>query len=170
MDLKIIKQNCNDYLRARKKFLEFAKSAQAQGLLNGNDNIIGSRIGEFIAWELLDEKGRTPKINPENNTADYDIICDCGETKITVKLISAENKNGRTTRLGEDWNEFILIILNKEYKIDSVGKITKENFLEFIKNRNRSKTPYASRTMLGKRGLFRLAKTEIYEKNLEKYL
>jgi len=168
--LKIIKQNCNKYLLARKKFLEFAESPQSKGLLVGNDNIIGSRIGEFIAWQLLKEEGRKPEINPQNNTKDYDITCGDGK-KITVKLISVENKIGRTTRIGNEWDEFILILLNKKYKISSIGKITKKEFEVVIKNsKGRSKNPYVSRTMLNKNGLFRIAKAEIYEKNLSLYL
>jgi len=169
MNLKIIKQNCNDYLRARKKFLEFAKSAQAQGLLNGNDNIIGSRIGEFIAWELLNDQKRNPKINTVNNTRDFDLMADLDKTKVTVKLISSENRAGRINRLGNDWNEFILILLDEKYKIKLIGQISKKEFETARKlNPRRCKNPIVSRTMLNENGLFKFGK--IHKENLEKYL
>jgi hypothetical protein len=167
-DEKAIKQACNNYLNARMEFLKFANSLKAKGLLNGNDNIIGSRIGEFIAWQLLDDQKRKPKINNLSNVKDFDIICDNGPQKVSVKLISPENKLGRTTRIGNIWDEFILILLDSNYKIESIGQITKK---QFEQDKKISKNPYVSRRMLGKKGLFNRVKAKInLKKDCQKYL
>jgi hypothetical protein len=59
-NIKIIRKTCNDYLNARTEFLKFVNSLKSNQLLNGNNNIIGSRIGEFIAWQLLNDQKRNP--------------------------------------------------------------------------------------------------------------
>lgn len=160
MSIKVIKRNCRNYLSSRKKFLEFAKNCE---LLQGNDNIIGSRIGEFIAWEFLNNKKRKPIINTLSNVADYDIICKDNGAKVSVKLISPENKIGRTTRLGKNWDEFLLIVLDDNYKVFKIGHITKDEFKKAMKQKAISETPFTSRSMLGLNGLFKFGK--IYNGN-----
>lgn len=162
-----IKNECRKYLNARKNFLKFTNSPEAKGLLNGNDNIIGSRIGEFIAWQLLNNQKRNPKINNQSNIKDFDIICSVGPKRVSVKLIGPENKFGRTTRLGDNWDEFILIILNKKYKVEAIGQINRE---QFNIDKKISKNPYVSRSMLGEKGLFKRSKALVLRKNLEKYI
>jgi len=167
-NIKIIRKTCNDYLNARMEFLKFANSLKSNQLLNGNDNIIGSRIGEFIAWQLLNDQKRNPKINEQSNVKDFDIICGNGPKNVSVKLISPENKIGRTTRLGNTWDEFILILLDDDYKIKLIGQITKE---QFEQDRKTSRNPYVSRTMLNEKGLFNRVGAKIYnKKHCQKYL
>lgn len=144
------KKFCRAYLSARKKFLEFANKSE---LLQGNDNIIGSRIGEFIAWEFLDKRKRKPKMNERANVKDYDIICKDG-IKVSVKLISPENKTGRTTRLGTTWDEFLLIILDDNYRVYKIGQITRKEFAKAREGGRIGNTPYVSRSMVGEKGLF----------------
>ena len=92
-------------------------------------------------------------MNKQSNVADYDLVCKDG-SKISVKLISPENKSGRITRLGTDWDEFILIILDNKYKVSRLGQINKSQFRKILKDKSRSQTPYVSRAMLKDRRLF----------------
>ncbi|MFA5169164.1 MAG: hypothetical protein WC420_00250 [Candidatus Paceibacterota bacterium] len=149
------------------KFLKFANSSKAKGLLSGNDNIIGSRIGEFIAWQLLNNQKRHPKINKQSNIKGFDIICSNGPQRISVKLIGPENKIGRINRLGNDWDEFILIILNENYKIEAIGQINKK---QFNLDKKISKNPYVSRNMLGRNGLFNRSGKVCLREGLERLL
>ena len=50
------KDICRDYLKARQNFLRIANEDE---ILKGNDNIIG-RIGEFIAFQFLEQMNRHP--------------------------------------------------------------------------------------------------------------
>ncbi len=158
MDVNKERKVCRDYLVARKKFLKFANKSE---LLRGNDNIIGSRIGEFIAWEFLDKQKRKPKMNERANVEGHDMVCKDGK-KISVKLISPENKTGRTTRLGKNWDEFLLIILGDNYKVAKIGHITRSQFNKDKKIR--SANPYTTRSMLGEKGLFVRSRGRVYKK------
>lgn len=151
MNINKIKLQCRSYLIARKKFLDFSNNCH---LLSGNDNIIGSRIGEFIAWNFLNKQKRSPQINKKSNVKDFDIICKNNNAKVTVKLISAENKTGRTTRIGKNWDEFLLIILDKKYKVSKIGHITKKQFKKANKFGGVVEIPLASRSMFAEKGLF----------------
>ena len=63
------KEICRNYLKARSEFLELANTDE---ILKGNDNIIG-RIGEFIAFQFLEEKGRNPQTVLRLNNPGYDM-------------------------------------------------------------------------------------------------
>lgn len=164
---------CNKYLSGRKDFLDFAEKSAA---LRGNDNIIG-RIGEFVVLQFLDDEGREPEINLSKNEKGYDILCDYDsikgikDTKVSVKVITSENKLGRTTRLKEPWHEAFIIILNEKYKIEKMGRVRRSEFDFFrLTNPTIPKEPFAEKKLLEKEG-FLYKCGEIYDKEFcSKYL
>ena len=150
MKEKIIKKAINDYLAARKTFLEVAQRYPAE--LRGNDNIIG-RIGEYRAFTYLRSKNMTPQKAKSTSQQGYDIICNSNR-KISVKTITSENTLGRTVRLTDPWDDFVLIELNEDYKVKRLGHLTREGFNKAVKeNPTWSKKPYVKRTMLGNKGI-----------------
>lgn len=134
---------CRDYLLARKKFREIADKIPE---LAGNDNIIG-RIGEFIALQFLrDICRRTHVVRNENPVeAGYDILAD--GKKVSVKIITSENENGRITRIKDPWNELVLIEIDY-VKILRIGFLERETLVERKMNQN----PIAKRSMLNDHG------------------
>ena len=150
MKKKEIQSVIKEYLSGRQKFLNYAKDEES---LSGNDNIIG-RIGEYIAFEYLNLQNRNP-IKAVINRAGYDIVCDNkDEIKISVKLISNENKKGRTTKIGESWNELIIILLDENYEIQKLGHISEKEFDSGINNNDfKGAYKYASRTMVNEDGI-----------------
>ncbi|MCD4792035.1 MAG: hypothetical protein K8R54_02290 [Bacteroidales bacterium] len=138
------------YVTARKGFLNYAKNEDS---LSGSDNIIG-RIGEYIAFEYLNLQNRNP-IKAVLNRAGYDIVCDNKDKiEVSVKLISNENKKGRTTKIGESWNELIVILLDENYEIQKLGHISKKEFDSGINNNDfKGAYVYASRTMVNEDGI-----------------
>jgi hypothetical protein len=143
------KQICRDYLKARQNFLQIANEDE---ILKGNDNIIG-RIGEFIAFQFLENTDRNPEMNLNPVQKGYDIICD-QEVKVSVKMITHENKGGQTTQICEPWQEVLVISLNEKIEVEKIGHLTKEQFLNALNETNRwSKTPYTRKTMLNSNGL-----------------
>lgn len=159
-----IRETIKNYLSARKHFLEVARKYPAE--LKGNDNIIG-RIGEYLAMKYLRHKKLVPKKVESNSQQGYDIICD-GKRKFSVKIITMENAIGRTVRLTEPWDEFILIELDEDYSIKRLGHLTKDSFNKaLIENPTWSKNPYAKKTMLGDKGI--IGRYGYVEKDFENF-
>ena len=146
-----IRKVIHKYLHARRRLFELEEEYPNE--LSGNDNIIG-RIGEYIAIRYLESKKRTAIKNINKSQKGYDLL-DTNGCRISVKIITAENKMGRTTRLKQPWDEVILIVLDDEYKISKIGLLQKSEFLKSLNdNKNRSNNPYLFRHSLGEKGLF----------------
>lgn len=137
-------------LVARQKFLTDTKDYEQ---MMGNDNIIG-RIGEFVALDFLTRQGR--KVNKNKNRVEkgFNLLCKDSD-KISVKLITAENKYGRTTRLKDTRTEFILITLDEGYKVERIGHMRKDELLRAVEAKFlRNAEPLADRKMTNDGGLF----------------
>lgn len=150
-DEAILKKLARDYLVARKKFRHAADKAPE---LNGNDNIIG-RVGEFIAVQFLEHKIKRRLVSRNENMVQvgYDIKAD--GKKVSVKIITSENKSGRTTPIKDHWDELIIIELGVNSKVSQIGFISRDKFDEAVKdNLFRNSHPTASRSMLKDGGLF----------------
>ncbi|RBP28402.1 hypothetical protein DFR65_10718 [Oceanihabitans sediminis] len=159
------KKLCLDYLKARKAFLDVANEDE---VLHGNDNIIG-RIGEAIAHSFLEQMERRPKVITHQSNPGYDIICEHDNSKISVKMITAENKYGHTSKIKPNWDELIGIELGADLKVKNFGLITKEAFYEELKRRNQSSEPNFSRSMFKENGLFALGGIRFPKELIEKY-
>ena len=146
----ILKSLAIDYLSARKHFLDESDKHKE---LSGNDNIIG-RIGELIAIKYLHTQGRIAIKNESAVEKGYDLkVAD--SDLISVKIITSENKKGRTTKIKKPWTEIIIISLDIEYKVDRLGHITERQFEIAIKeNFIFDYEPYTNRRMLNDNGLF----------------
>lgn len=145
-----LKQLAVNYLYSRHIFISESSKFEE---LTGNDNLVG-RIGELIALEFLHRNARSATKNKNLVEKGYDLLTHDNQ-KISVKLITAENKKGRSTRLKKPWTEIIFISLNSNYKVDRLGHITEKEFEKalsenFIKN----KEPYTDRKLLLDNGLF----------------
>jgi hypothetical protein len=148
-DLKKLAVN---YLNARHIFISESSKFEE---LKGNDNLIG-RIGELIALEFLHRQGRSATKNINLVEKGYDILTSDNQM-ISVKLITAENKKGRTTRIKKPWTEIILITLNSNYKVDRIGHITENDFNKAINEKFINDIePYADRRLLMDNGLFEM--------------
>ena len=166
-DLNKFKTTAKNYLKARQDFLKIAEKTD---WLFGNDNLVG-RIGEFIAFQYLHEHNRLPKRPTSKTEKGFDLICDNGKTKISVKTITAENKAGSTTVITEPWDELILILIDDNLKIEKIGILTKEQFINANDSGHiKSKKPYARRTMLGPKGLISKFGVILDHKLLNNYL
>lgn len=145
-----LKELAKSYLEARHVFLTAARTLPDLG---GNDNIVG-RIGELVAIQFLRDQGRVVIKNTNAVQKGYDLTTDIGE-QISVKVITAENKKGRTTKIKMPWSELILIKLNSHYKVDRIGIIKRMDFDKAL-NAGLIKTdePYADIKMLASQGLF----------------
>ncbi len=166
MDDKKLKQYAVDYLLARHKFLA---ETEKEELLSGNDNIVG-RIGEFIAVSFLTRQGRQVKKNKNKVEKGYDLETD-DKAQVSVKLITAENKSGRTTRVKNPWTEFILVTLNDKYKVDRIGHITKSEMRRAVKEMFvKSEEPMTDRRMTNENGLFDKYGRLLKDKEVSDYL
>ena len=139
----------NQYIKARIKFYKM------QGIhpdyLKGNDNVIGV-IGEYYAMLYLEFQGRNPVKVENRNQKGYDLYCE--KERISVKVITAENKTQMTSRIKDEWDELVLIILDENYKPKKIGYLMRKDYKKArIDNPKLSKEPYAKATMLGKRGV-----------------
>jgi hypothetical protein len=152
------KKICLTYLKARKVFLDVANDDE---VLHGNDNIVG-RIGEAIAHSFLEQQGRQPKVVKNQSNAGYDIECGKGLAKVSVKLITTENKTGSTSQIKHKWDELIGIELDEHQKVIKLGVISRANFDTEQNKRGRRLEPNFSRTMLKKGGVFAVA-GKVYE-------
>lgn len=144
-----IQEAIEKYLQARKLILEIGEMHPDR--IGGNDNIIG-RIGEFIALRFLEAKGQRPiKVSGSSNPG-YDMIE--GSTKTQVKVITNENKKGRSVRLKQPWNQFLLIELGEHYKPERIGLISEvQHKIALSDNPTWSPNPIVKLTMLGEKGL-----------------
>lgn len=150
MNEKDLKNLAAEYLAARHKFL---LATDNEELFHGNDNIVG-RIGEFIAMNFLKRHGRPVSKATSKVQKGFDLKVD-QDVEVSVKVITAENNLGRTTRVKKPWTELILITLNAHYQVDRIGHITASEMAYavsqgFLKNEE----PYASRNMVRDGGLF----------------
>ncbi len=145
-------EKIRQYLKARIELIELSKK---EPLISGNDNIIGSRIGEFLAIELYKLKNinTIKEVSSTNPGFDLTYINGNEKRKISVKLITGENEYGRTTRLKKDWDDFILIELNSKYRIIKIGLLAFEKFKIAKEMFCYSETPIVKRTMLNKNGM-----------------
>ncbi|WP_299110446.1 hypothetical protein [uncultured Winogradskyella sp.] len=159
------KQLCLNYLKARQEFLEVANNDE---VLHGNDNIIG-RIGEAIAHSFLEQMERRPKVVKHQSNEGYDIICENNDSRVSVKMITSENKRGSTSKINHKWDELIGIELGEDLKVKNFGLITKEAFLEEQKRKNQSLEPNFSRNMFKENGVFALAGILFSIEQIEEY-
>ncbi len=148
MNFNEMKSIANDYLKARETFIKRSRDFHE---LDGNDNIIG-RIGEYIALKYLNSCGRIVSKCPNKVNKGFDLKCKEGG-KISVKLITAENKSGRTTTLKQPWTELIIIRLSPAYKVDRIGHIQYDKFSQ-VQDQYFGKEAYANRKLLDDGGLF----------------
>ena len=138
------------YLDARKRLLEVAE--RHPELLKGNDNIVGTRIGEYIAMRWLQQRGRGPAKVGNITEKGYDLLD--GKTRISVKTISDENRTRRTTRLTEPWDELLVVHLETDVQRYRVGWLLRSKFDEALAEHPAwSRWPYVKLTMLGGKGL-----------------
>lgn len=159
------KKICLAYLKARKEFLDFGNIDE---VLHGNDNIVG-RIGEAIAHSFLEQQGRQPKVLTNQTNAGYDILCGKGELRISVKMITSENKTGSTSQIKHDWDELIGIELGEHQKVIKLGVISRDNFENEQKKRGRRLEPNFSRAMLKKGGVFAVSGKVYEDVELDKF-
>ena len=136
--------------------------------MHGNDNIIG-RIGEAIAHSFLEQLGRRPKVIKHQSNAGYDIICEHDKSKISVKMITSENRYGRTSKICHEWDELIGIELGDDLKVINLGIITRTSFEEELNRRNQSLNPNFSRNMFKDNGLFAVAGKLFPIEDIDKY-
>ena len=132
MDFSKIEEEVRAYLLARKRFLDFAQKIENEPFLRGNDQIVGSRIGELIAYRILEERGLNPQKSISKSEKAIDIVCD-GDYKVSVKLFTGENSLKRTTKIKSGWQELIVIELDTNYFVSQIGMITnKTTFIQTI--------------------------------------
>jgi hypothetical protein len=149
MSDKKIQRAIDKYLQARHELIVLAR--KHPGRIGGNDNIIG-RIGEFIALRFLERRGQRPlKISGSSNRG-YDLVEN--NTRTQVKVITEENRRGRSVRLVEPWTQLLLIELGKHYRPIRIGVLTKRQHQQACsENAGWSLKPIVRRSMLGPRGL-----------------
>ena len=158
------KQLCLEYLKARRAFLD---TANDDDVLHGNDNIIG-RIGEALAHSFLEQRGRQPTVVKHQSNPGYDILCE-HNIKVSVKMITSENKRGSSSKIHHEWDELIGIELDEDLKIKSLGIITRIAFEKEQQINKRSLTPNFSRAMFNENGVFNVAGTLFSNEVINRY-
>ena len=151
-DYTQLKAVAREYLEDRHQFL--TKSA-AYPELAGNDNIMG-RIGEMVAVQFLRNQGRKVDKHEASNHAITDLVVvdDNGANRlVSVKLISAENKRGTTTRLKSGWDEFILVELQGSYEVKRLGWLNMEDLRSQEQEALVEGSPITRRTMMNAKGV-----------------
>lgn len=144
-----ITQAIEQYWQARKRLLELGKRYPER--IGGNDNIIG-RIGEFIALRFMESRGQHPQKVENSSNQGHDFVE--GNVLTQVKVITAENANGKGMRLKQPWNQFVLIELDYEYRPKRIGVLTKAELQQACsENKNWSKSPVTKLSMLNDNGL-----------------
>lgn len=137
------------YIKARRELLE--QGEQYPQRIGGNDNIIG-RIGEFIALRFLERLGQQPVKMLQKNNRGFDLKE--GSIRTQVKVITAENQRGGTVPLRGDWEQFLLIELDEDYRPVRVGLLTSDQHEQAKReDARRSATPTVARRMLNDNGL-----------------
>jgi hypothetical protein len=146
---KKIQTAIDRYLKARHQLIVFSKDFPER--IGGNDNIIG-RVGEFIALRFLERRGQRPRKHKSSSNKGYDLYE--GRRRTQVKVITEENRTGRTTRLPEHWHQFVLIELGPRYKCIRIGMLTSAQHKRArAKDSRLSARPFVARSMLRKNGL-----------------
>ncbi len=146
-----IQKAISQYVSVRRELISIGQ--RYPHLIGGNDNMIG-RIGEFYAIETLQTMGQSPIKEANSSRKGFDLRDKITRIRTQVKVISSENKLGRSVRLVEPWDQLVLLVLDSTYKPSKVGILNKPDF-----NRARrmfpsiSKRPFVKITMLGKKGL-----------------
>ncbi|WP_105618575.1 hypothetical protein [Vallitalea okinawensis] len=159
-----IENAITSYITARRNIIEVGNKYPS--LFSGNDNIIG-RIGEFYALMFLLDYGQQPSKILNASNPGFDLIDEKTGLKTQVKVITAENKLGRTVQLKDGWDQLLLIILDSNYDIESIGVLQHDKFEISIKeNPTHSRTPYIRKSMLGPKGIFGRYGTVIDNYNL----
>jgi hypothetical protein len=139
------------YIRARRNLIVLGQ--EHPELIGGNDNIIG-RIGEYYAIKFLKRRGQLPIKALHSSTRGYDLKDTRSRVRTQVKVISTENKSGRTVRLTEPWDQLVLILLGDSYRPLKIGLLTKKQFVTARREHsNLSRNPYVKKTMLGINGI-----------------
>ena len=145
---KKIKKAILQYIKARKRVIALGNIYSA---INGNDSIVG-RIGEYYAIKFLESINQQPEKILNSSNKGFDL--QDGEILTQVKVITHENKKGRSMRLKEPWNQFLLIELNEDYLPKTIGLINKQQLELAVKEKGWSQNPIVKRSMLGNKGLF----------------
>lgn len=146
-----VRRVITQYISARRKLISLGESHPE--LLGGNDNMIG-RIGEYIALRFLQKKKQKPKKVQSKSNKGFDLVE--GKRRTQVKVITQENKKGRSVRLKKPWNQFVLICLDENYKPTKIGFLTAKQHNKALKENQKrkwSKEPLVKSSMLGERGL-----------------
>lgn len=118
---------------------------------------------------FLEQEGRKPKVVKHQSNPGYDIECEHENSKISVKMITAENKYGRTSKINPNWDELIGIELDEDLEVKNFGVITRADFLEEQKRKNQSTAPNFSRTMFKENGVFNIAGRLLTIKEIVQY-
>jgi hypothetical protein len=167
---KLASSAIRNYGQARERFHRAEKNLQTTRLLAGNDNKVGI-AGEFWAkWHYCRLGSKLLKVMPPSNEG-YDFVCRRGSrrVRVSVKVISAENKRGRQLRLksGGTWDEICLVLLNTDLTPSRIGVATRREFLRAQKaRRNASPNPIVTKFWLGPRGWLTLhGQTIDYERH-----
>jgi hypothetical protein len=138
-----------EYMAARSRFLAFAALHPEQ--LAGNDNIVG-RIGEYLAICFLEKKGRSAQKVRSKSEKGHDLLV--GPSRVSVKLLTSENANGRAMRLTDPWDELLLLEFDTASGEYQIGHLLRVQFDRAIsENPGWSTNPIVKKTMLGKKGL-----------------
>lgn len=139
-----------EYIRARQELIAIAE--RYPHLLDGNDNMIG-RIGEYLAIRYLQDSGRKVEKARLRTQKGFDLTDGRGN-RISVKILTNENKRGRGVRQCDPWDELMLIVFDTHSLAYRVGHLSREAF-----DRARTETPQLSArpiiktSMLGPKGL-----------------
>jgi len=117
------------------------------GRIGGNDKIIG-RIGEFIGLRFLEALGQEPVMMTGSSNPGFDLIE--GDRRTQIKVITHENKRGRSVRLTPGWTQFVLMELGEHYTPERIGLLTStQQEKALADNFAKTATPVVSLTMLG---------------------
>ena len=81
---QIFRSLAKKYLEARNNFLQIAEK---NSFTNKNNNLIGL-IGEFIAYQFLNDQKRSPKAPKTKTQKGFDFSCDLDKIKVApLKLM-----------------------------------------------------------------------------------
>jgi hypothetical protein len=155
-DWKAASSAIQSYGRARMRFHRAERKLRETKLLAGNDNKVGI-AGEFWAkWHYSTLGAKILQVMPPSNEG-YDFVCERGarRVRVSVKVISAENKRGRQLRFKSDgsWDEICLVLLDVDLTPTRIGTATRREFLKAQRAReNSSPNPIVTKFWLGPNG------------------
>ena|SRR5688572_9042591 len=169
-DWKTASSAIQSYGRARMRFHRAEKKLRETKLLTGNDNKVGI-AGEFWAkWHYCTLGAKILQVMPPSNEG-YDFVCKRGarRVRVSVKVISAENKRGRQLRFKSNgtWDEICLVLLDVDLIPTRIGTATRREFLKAQRAReNSSPNPIVTKFWLGPNGwLSRAGRAIDYERS-----